>query len=140
MTSEMVEGLAKCDEVARNQLRALVDELVERMLPVGSGFAPEDGSRLIIDRSPVQRHMLAVRLHRELLQISWKPLEILIVGEDANGLRAAKIIVPDSEQTHQDRQVPVDRRGGKEFIYRGEAGEHRAEDVRANADPRGEAA
>src|ERR1700730_18055302 len=108
MTPERVDGPAKCDEVARNHLRALVDELVERMLPVGSGFAPEDGSRLIIDCSPVQRHMLAVRLHRELLQISWKPLEILIVGEDADGLRTEKIVVPDSEQTHQDRQVPVE--------------------------------
>src|SRR6266481_3027667 len=136
MTSERVEGPAKCDEVAGNQLRALVDELVKRMLPVGSGFAPEDGSRLIIDRSPVKRHMLAVRLHRELLQISRKPLEVLIVGKDADGLRTKKIVVPDSEQTHQNGQVPVERRGAKMFVYRVEAGKHRAEVVRTNRDHR----
>src|SRR6266849_7070338 len=138
MPSERVEGPAKCDEVTRNQLRALVDELVERMLPVGSGFAPENGSRLIIDRGPIQRHMLAIRLHRELLQISRKPLEILIVGEDADGLRTKKIVVPDSEQTHQNGQVPVERRGAKMFVYRVEAGEHRAEVVLANRDHRRE--
>src|SRR5713101_2037570 len=136
MPSERVEGPAKCNEVAGNQLRALVDELVERMLPVGSGLAPEEGSRLIIDRSPVKRHMLAVRLHRELLQISRKPLEILIVGENTDGLRAEKIVVPDSEQTHQNGQVPVERRGAKMFVYRVEAGEHRAEVVGANRDHR----
>jgi hypothetical protein len=40
---ERVERLAKTDEVTRHQRRALVQQLVERVLAVGSGLAPHNG-------------------------------------------------------------------------------------------------
>src|ERR1700722_17663786 len=39
MASERIERLSKADEVAGDQPRALMDELVEAVLAVGSGFA-----------------------------------------------------------------------------------------------------
>ena len=39
--------LAEPDEVARDELRALVDQLVERVLPVGAGLTPHDRPGLV---------------------------------------------------------------------------------------------
>ena len=44
--AQRVVALAKADEVAGDQLGALVDELVEGVLPVGAGLAPDDRSGL----------------------------------------------------------------------------------------------
>ena len=41
MAAERVQGLAETDEIARDQLGPLVDELVEGMLAVGAGLAPD---------------------------------------------------------------------------------------------------
>ena len=42
MPAERIQRLRERDEVARNEPRALMDQLVERMLAVGAGFAPVD--------------------------------------------------------------------------------------------------
>ncbi len=44
------------DEVGRDQARALVDQLVERVLTVGSRFTPEDLTGLARDGSAVGAH------------------------------------------------------------------------------------
>ena len=44
--AERVERLAEADEVAGDEPRALVDELVEGVLAVGAGLAPVDGAGL----------------------------------------------------------------------------------------------
>ena len=44
MAAERVEGLGEADEVAGDEARALVDELVEAVLAVGAGLAPVDGA------------------------------------------------------------------------------------------------
>ena len=49
--------------------------------------------------------MLAVALHGELLEVGGEALEVLLVGEDGDGLGAEEIGVPDGEQAHQDGQV-----------------------------------
>lgn len=41
----------------------LVDELVEGMLSVGSGFAPDDGSGVVVDTSSIFSDVLPVGLH-----------------------------------------------------------------------------
>ena len=68
VVAQRIERMAKPDQVARDQPRSLVDELVERMLAVGPGLAPVDRAGLIRDSPPVERHALAVALHRQLLQ------------------------------------------------------------------------
>ena len=46
MLAERVERLAERDEVARNEPRALVDQLIEGVLAVGARFSPVNRSGL----------------------------------------------------------------------------------------------
>ena len=59
MLAERVERLREADEVARDQLRALVDQLVEGVLPVGARLAPVDRRR---SRSPPRAPSSVTRL------------------------------------------------------------------------------
>ena len=49
--------------------------------------------------------MLAVRLHRELLQVGGEALEVLLVGHHADRGGPEEVHVPDGEQAHQHREV-----------------------------------
>ena len=49
MRAQRIERLAERDEVARNQSRSLVNELIERMLAVGPGLAPVNRPGLVVD-------------------------------------------------------------------------------------------
>jgi hypothetical protein len=53
------QGVCRCghgDEVARDELGALVEQLVERVLPVGARLAPEDSRRWsVVTGVPSQR-------------------------------------------------------------------------------------
>src|ERR1700722_17400743 len=91
---ERIQALGEGDEIPRNQPRALMDQLVEGMLSVGAGLAPIDGPGIIIDPASLQRHVLAVALHRELLEIGGKALQILLVGQHGDGMGAEEIVVP----------------------------------------------
>ena len=53
MPAERRERVGEGDEVARNQPRALVNQLVERVLPVGAGLAPVDRAGVV--RRPARR-------------------------------------------------------------------------------------
>ena len=82
------ERLAKRDEVARNQPGALMNQLIERVLAVGAGFAPDKSGRCRSSPClPVERDVLAVALHRQLLEIGGKPFQVLFVGQHRHGLR-----------------------------------------------------
>ena len=90
------QRLAEGDEVARDEPRPLVNQLVERVLAVGARFAPIDGAGIVVHRRPLQRHVLAVALHRQLLQVGREPLQVLLVGQHRDGLRAEEVVVPDA--------------------------------------------
>src|SRR5579884_2411066 len=95
MPSERIQRAAKGDEVARDEFRALVNQLIEGMLAVGARLAPENRPGLIINMPAVERDVFAVRFHRELLQVGRKALQVLLVRKDADSLRAEEIVVPD---------------------------------------------
>ena len=78
---QRVQRLAEADEVTWNQAGALVDQLIERMLPIGARLAPVDRAGFIVHRSAFQRHVLAVALHGQLLQVGGKPFQVLLVGQ-----------------------------------------------------------
>jgi hypothetical protein len=136
MAAERVRRVEEAQEIARDQLRALVDQLVEGMLPVGSGLAPEDGARLVVHAARVQRHALPVGFHRQLLQVGRKPFQILVVRHDADGLGVEEPVVPDDEQTHEDRQVLFEWRRAEVLVHRVKAHEHRLEVLGADRDHR----
>src|SRR5215469_5606860 len=98
-----------------------MDELVEGVLTIGSGLTPEDRSCLVIHLGSLEGNVLAVALHRQLLEISGKTLQVLLVGKNSDRLRAEKIIVPDAQKSHQDGQVAVEWSGAKMFVHLVEA-------------------
>ncbi len=77
--AEGVERLAERDEVTRNEPGALMNQLVKGMLAVGSRLAPVDGTGIVGDLGPIERDVLAVALHRQLLQIGGEALQVLLV-------------------------------------------------------------
>ena len=86
-------------------LGALVDQLIERMLTVGSRFAPDHRTGGMADRLSVPCHPLTVTLHVRLLQIGRQVLQVLIVRQDSLSRETGKIDVPDSQQGENDRHV-----------------------------------
>src|SRR5262249_46986704 len=105
MPAERVERLSERDEVTRNEPSALMDQLIEGMLAVCSRLAPIDRAGLSLDWRPLERHVLAIALHRQLLEIRRETLQVLIIGQHRDCLRAEEVIVPDAEKAHEDRQV-----------------------------------
>src|SRR5271166_1479978 len=103
--AQRVQRLAEGDKVARDQTRPLVDQLIERVLAVGTRLTPINRAGVAADGIAVERHVLAVALHRQLLEIGGEPLQILLAGKYADRLRPEKVIVPDRQEAHQDRQV-----------------------------------
>src|SRR5689334_25292844 len=63
--AERVEGLVERDEVARNESRSLMNQLVERVLSVGTGLAPVDRAGTIGDFTAMNGDVLAIALHRQ---------------------------------------------------------------------------
>ena len=47
--SDVVVGLNRRNEVARNKTRTLMDQLVERVLPIRTGLTPDDGAGGVIN-------------------------------------------------------------------------------------------
>ena len=85
------------DEVAGDQPRSLVDQLIERVLAVGSRLAPDDGAGAVVDALAGAVHALAVRLHVALLEVRREAVEVLVVGQDGVRLRAEEVAVPDAQ-------------------------------------------
>src|SRR4030095_9724445 len=79
LTTQRIERFVEGYEIARDESGSLMNQLVERVLSVCSGFTPVDGCGLIGDFSAVKRDVLAVALHRQLLQISRESLQVLLV-------------------------------------------------------------
>ena len=139
MAAEWVERLGKCDEVAGDEAGALVDELVEAVLAVGAGFAPVDRTRVGIHMVAIEFHMLAVALHGELLEVGGEAFQVLVVGQDGDGLRAVEVVIPQGQEAVEDGDVLLKGRGAEVLVHRMESGEHFAEVVRAEGDHVGEA-
>ena len=134
LVGERAQRVAEADEVAGDQLRALVEQLVERVLPVGARLAPDDRAGLHGHRVALQVDVLAVALHLQLLQIGGEAREVRRIGHDAERLRAEEVVVPDGQQAHQQRQVALRRRGAEMLVHRVEAREHVAEVFGADGD------
>ena len=105
MITNGVLRAAESDKINRDQFRALVNELVERVLPVGSGLPPDDRSGLIPHPAALPIHTFAIAFHIQLLQVRGKTMQILIVGQHGMGLRLPEVVIPDAQQTHQDREI-----------------------------------
>src|SRR2546427_11538543 len=111
MPANRIQRLGKCNEVARDEPCPLMDQLVERVLPVCSRFSPVDGAGIVGDYFTVKCDVFSVALHRQLLQICRETLQILLVRQDRDSLCAEKVVVLNGEQAHENRQVDLE--GGR---------------------------
>src|SRR6266581_3180174 len=134
-----VEGLTEPDEIARDQLGPLVDELVERMLAVGSGLPPDNRPRLVVHPPALQVDALPIALHIELLEVGRQTSKVIVIGQDRHGFSTEEVVIPDANQPQEDRQVALKRSGAEMFIHCVEASEHLAKLLRANSDHQGKA-
>lgn len=74
------------DNLPRNELGTLVDQLVESVLAVGTALTPDDRASLVVDLRAVLGDALTVGLHVTLLEVIGKLLEILVVRQESLGL------------------------------------------------------
>ena len=139
MAAERVEGLGEGDEVAGDEAGALVDELVEAVLAVGAGLAPVDRTRVGIHMGAIEFHMLAIALHGELLEVGGEAFQVLVVGQDGDGLCAVEVVIPQGQEAVEDGDVLLEGRGAEVLVHRMKSGEHFAEVVRTEGDHVGEA-
>ncbi len=67
LVADLMGRRAEGDEVGGDQLGSLVDQLVEGVLAVGAGLAPEDLAGLELHAATVEADRLPVGFHRQLL-------------------------------------------------------------------------
>src|SRR5215472_2363225 len=109
-----------------------MNQLVKGVLSVGSWFSPIDWSCVTSHACAFEGDMLSVALHRQLLKISRKTLQILFVRQDGDGLRSEKVVVPEREQAHQNRQIRFKWRSTEMLVHLMKATQHSAEVIRSD--------
>ena len=72
----------RCEKITGDELCALMDKLIERMLAVCPRLSPDNRACLQLTSWPVSVNGFAVALHVPLLEIGCKPVHILVIGED----------------------------------------------------------
>src|SRR5207249_4086055 len=92
--AKRVERPVERDEVAWNESRSLMNQLVERVLAICAWFAPIDRAGIVRDFVTVERDVFAVAFHRQLLQIGCKSFQVLLVRKNRDGLGTEEIVVP----------------------------------------------
>lgn len=105
MISQRVVADGRSDEVTRDHERALVDQLVKRMLAIGAGFTPDHRTRVPTYWLSVAVNALPVALHIALLEIGGKTVHILVIGQDRLRLRSEEIGIPQSYEGHGDGNI-----------------------------------
>lgn len=98
------------DEVGRNELRALVEQLVEGVLGVGGRFSEEDRTSGVFDGLTITSNALSVRLHRQLLEVGWETVEVLVESDgfhcelEVRRIGAKSLTEKPSESEHRRSQ------------------------------------
>ena len=115
--ANLVVAVGRGDEVARNHLGALVDQLVEGVLAVRTRFAPEDRASLVVHALGIAVNGLTVGFHVSLLEVSSEAMQILIVGEHGVARSAKEVVVPNADESEDNREVLVGRSGLEMLIH-----------------------
>ena len=126
-----VRGVDERDEVGRDELGALVDQLVEGVLAVGAGLAPEDLAGLGGNGGAIPTHRLAVGLHGQLLQVGREAVQVLVVRQHGVRGNLEEVAVPDVEHAEQHHDVLLERGVGEVLVDLMEAVQELLETSRA---------
>ncbi len=73
-----------------------MDELIEGVLAIGAGLAPDDGSGGVVHSFATFGHTFAVTFHVTLLKIGRKAVHVLVIRQDCLSLCTEEVIVPDT--------------------------------------------
>ena len=117
MVAHLVVAVGRGDEIARNHLGALVDQLVEGVLAVGTRFAPEDRAGLVVYALGVAVDGLAVGFHVGLLEVGGQAVQVLVVREHRIAGSTEEVIVPHADEGENHRHVLVGRGGLEVLIH-----------------------
>ena len=129
-----VGSVGEGDEIGRDHHGALVQQLVEGVLTVGAGLAPEDLTGVGGHGAAVPADMLAVGLHGELLQVGRETVQVLAVRKHGVALGTEEVDVPDVEQAHQRDGIVLERRVAEVLVDGVEALEELLEALGAKHD------
>ncbi len=99
--AQFADGAGEADEVGRDELGALVDQLVVGVLAVGARGAPDDRAGLPLHRVAVALDRLAVGLHVELLEVGGELRQVVRVRQHRVGLGVEEVVVPDAQQAQE---------------------------------------
>ena len=80
MVSDGIVTDSGCDEIAGDQFRPLMNQLIEGMLPIRPGFAPNHRPSLIVHFTSAPVNELSIALHIPLLKIGWEAVKVLVIG------------------------------------------------------------
>src|SRR5262249_48348816 len=94
--------------------------------------APENRPRVIVNQLAVEGHVLPVTLHGQLLQVSGKAFQVLLVRKNGNGLSIEKVRVPNREQSQEHWQILFEWRRAEMLVHFVEAVEQGGEMFRPN--------
>jgi hypothetical protein len=93
------------DEIAGDQFRPLMNQLIEGMLSIRPGFAPNHRAGLIVHFPPAPVNGLSIALHIPLLKVGWEAMQVLVIGQNGLCLGTKKVVVPNSDEGKYDGYV-----------------------------------
>src|SRR6188768_2450392 len=105
MITDWVMRNSRCYEITGDQPCALVHKLIECVLTIGPGFAPNDWPRFIADTFAISIYKLAVAFHIALLEISSETMHILIVREYGFRCCSIEVSIPYPDKGHDDGNI-----------------------------------
>ena len=123
VTRQSVRWFAHGYDFQRQHIRALVQHLKKRMLPVGSRLAPDNRRGGINQGLATGGHALAVAFHFELLQVGRPAPQPGVIRRDTTAGEAMEIAVPDIQHAQPYGQVHLQRRRAKVLVHGMPAGQ-----------------
>src|SRR5690242_7666076 len=108
-----------------------MDELVECVLTICAGLSPDDGSCLVVYLPALEIYMLSVTLHIKLLKVGAETPKIMVIGQDRYSLSPKEIVIPDTDQSEEHRQITFERSSAEVLIHLVETSQHFAKVFRA---------
>src|SRR5262249_7848967 len=132
VTSYWVQRRSKRQEVAGDEPRPLMDQLVEGVLAIGSRLAEVDRASVTRYLGTVERNAFPEALHGQLLQVGWEAFQVLLIRQDRNRFGDEEVVVPDRQKAHEYRQVAFERSRTEVFVHLVATVQHGAEIIRAD--------
>ncbi len=93
-----------------------MNQLEKRVLTVGAGLTPNNRPGVVIDLFAMDSGAFAVALHVALLEVIGKIFQGLRVRQNGVGFRLKEIVVPNTQQAHDYRDIFFERRAAKMLV------------------------